>query len=150
MRHLTKSFAVGSPPVLLDVDLSVTPGEFVCLLGASGCGKSTLLNILAGLEQPTTGTVDVVGSRVALMFQESALFPWLTAAGNIDLALRLAGVARQERPARVEDLLRRVHLGGQGEGDVEVDGAGHRLEDRAAGQADRLPQRCRPVEPPGR
>ena len=43
-----------------------------------------------------------------------------------------------------------VHLGGQGEGDVEVDGAGHRLEDRAAGQADRLPQRCRPVEPPGR
>ena len=85
------------------------------LAGASGCGKSTLLNILAGLEQPTTGTVDVVGSRVALMFQESALFPWLTAAGNIDLALRLAGVARQERPARVEDLLRRVHLGGQGD-----------------------------------
>lgn len=115
VRHLTKSFAVGSPPVLLDVDLSVTPGEFVCLLGASGCGKSTLLNILAGLEQPTTGTVDVVGSRVALMFQESALFPWLTAAGNIDLALRLAGVARQDRPARVEDLLRRVHLGGQGD-----------------------------------
>ncbi|MFI0432888.1 MAG: ABC transporter ATP-binding protein [Candidatus Nanopelagicales bacterium] len=114
VSHLTKVFEAGGPPVLLDVDLVVGAGEFVCLLGASGCGKSTLLNILAGLDQPTSGTVTVAGTRVALMFQESALFPWLTAAGNIDLALRLAGVPKAERPARVEDLLVRVHLGGQG------------------------------------
>ena len=57
----------------------VAPGEFVCLLGASGCGKSTLLNLVAGLDAPTTGEVELGTARPALMFQESALLPWLTA-----------------------------------------------------------------------
>ena len=78
------------------------PGEFVCLLGASGCGKSTLLNLVAGLDQPTSGTVTVRGKRTSLMFQESALFPWLTVRGNIELALRLDGVpeVRAQAPRR--------------------------------------------------
>jgi len=69
----------GGTPVLDGIDLTVAPGEFVCLLGASGCGKSTLLNLVAGLDAPTGGTVEVPSGRAALMFQESALFPWLTA-----------------------------------------------------------------------
>ncbi|NUR26197.1 MAG: ABC transporter ATP-binding protein, partial [Catenulispora sp.] len=82
-----KSFGGSATPVLDGIDLDVAPGEFVCLLGASGCGKSTLLNLVAGLDAPSAGTVEVPSGRAALMFQESALFPWLTAGQNIELAL---------------------------------------------------------------
>src|SRR5262249_26373590 len=75
------------------------------------CGKSTLLNIVAGLDRPTSGTVRVRTNRTGLMFQESALFPWLTARGNIELALKLGGVGRDERRARTDQLLEMVHLG---------------------------------------
>jgi NitT/TauT family transport system ATP-binding protein len=93
------------------VSLDVAPGEFVCLLGASGCGKSTLLNIVAGLDQPTSGTVSVRAERTGLMFQEAALFPWLTARGNVELALKLNGVAKDGRRRRTDELLAMVHLG---------------------------------------
>ena len=103
----------GGAPVLDGIDLTVAPGEFVCLLGASGCGKSTLLNLVAGLDAPTGGTVEVPSGRAALMFQESALFPWLTAGQNIDLALRLRGVSsRRERRTEAERLLDLVRLRG--------------------------------------
>ena len=98
------------PPVVEDVSLTVRPGEFVCLLGASGCGKSTLLNLIAGLDTPTTGRVELAGGHAALMFQEAALFPWLTAARNIELALRLRGVPRHERSAETKRLLSLVRL----------------------------------------
>ena len=110
LSDVTKSF--GGAPVLEGIDLDVAPGEFVCLLGASGCGKSTLLNIIAGLDRPTAGSVDVPSGRAALMFQESALFPWLTAGENIDLALRLRGVGKKERRIETERLLDLVRLRG--------------------------------------
>ncbi|MBS2533012.1 ABC transporter ATP-binding protein [Catenulispora sp. NF23] len=107
-----KTFA-GGAPVLDGIDLTVAPGEFVCLLGASGCGKSTLLNLVADLDAPSSGTVEVPSGRAALMFQESALFPWLTAGENIDLALRLRGLSRRrDRQAETERLLDLVRLRG--------------------------------------
>ena len=95
------------------ISLEVAPGEFCCLVGASGCGKTTLLNLLAGLDAPAAGQVSVRG-KTSLMFQESALFPWLSVRGNVELALRLAGVPRAERHDRVSDLLRMVRLKGMG------------------------------------
>ncbi|HAM23320.1 MAG TPA: sulfate ABC transporter ATP-binding protein [Actinobacteria bacterium] len=115
LERVTKVFndAAGVPPVLQDLSLKVTVGEFICLLGASGCGKSTLLNLIAGLEAPTSGSIEVPGGRTALMFQESALFPWLTAGKNIELALRLGGVPRSEWKPEIARLLDLVHLSGQ-------------------------------------
>jgi NitT/TauT family transport system ATP-binding protein len=103
----------GAVHALDGIDLEVRSGELLCLVGASGCGKSTLLNLIAGLDQPTAGTVDARG-RTALMFQEAALFPWLTVRGNIELALKLRGVARKERRPQAEQLLHTVHLDGFG------------------------------------
>ncbi len=113
IADVSKVFGSGRASVAaLDrINFDVAPGEFVCLLGASGCGKSTLLNIVAGLDQPTSGTVSVRANRTGLMFQEAALFPWLTARGNIELALKLGGVGRDERRARTDHLLEMVHLG---------------------------------------
>src|SRR5437016_10638791 len=93
LTAVSKVFGRGGSAVraLDKVSLEVAPGEFTCLIGASGCGKSTLLSLVAGLEQPTSGEVFVGDSRVALMFQEPALFPWLTAASNVELALRALG-----------------------------------------------------------
>ncbi|MER5767208.1 ABC transporter ATP-binding protein [Streptomyces sp. NPDC001985] len=113
IEHVSKSFAGpgGRQLVLDDISLDVAPGEFVTLLGASGCGKSTLLNLVAGLDAPSAGTITTQG-RPALMFQEHALFPWLTAGKNIELALRLRGVAKSERRGEAERLLDLVRLGG--------------------------------------
>ena len=105
-----KRFGAHAPVVLDGVDLSVGDGEFVCLLGASGCGKSTILNLIAGLEQPTTGDLVVPSGPVAMMFQDAALLPWLSARRNVELALDLAGVPRDRRRARVDELLALVSL----------------------------------------
>ncbi|MHA5050409.1 ABC transporter ATP-binding protein [Streptomyces sp. SD15] len=113
IEHVSKSFAgpAGQQLVLDDITLDVAPGEFVTLLGASGCGKSTLLNLVAGLDAPTAGNITTNG-RPALMFQEHALFPWLTAGKNIELALKLRGVAKPDRRGRAEELLELVRLHG--------------------------------------
>ena len=102
----------GSILALEGVTLTVQTGQFICLLGASGCGKSTLLSLVAGLDATTTGTIDTSGHRVAMMFQESALFPWLTVSGNVELALRMRGVPRRDRRDQATELLKVVRLQG--------------------------------------
>jgi NitT/TauT family transport system ATP-binding protein len=102
----------GSHTFALDrLSLDVREGEFCCLVGASGCGKTTLLNLIAGVDKPQAGSVRLSG-RPALLFQDAALFPWLTATQNVELALQLRGVARRDRRAQSADLLHRVHLDG--------------------------------------
>jgi NitT/TauT family transport system ATP-binding protein len=100
------------------VTFDVRPGEFVCLLGPSGCGKTSILNILAGLDEPTAGEVLLDGTPItgpgpdrAVLFQEPALFPWLSVTANVELALRLVGVAADERRERALRWLDNVHLG---------------------------------------
>jgi len=114
--------AAGAPPVLDAIDLAVAENEFVVLLGRSGCGKTTLLNIIAGLEQASSGAVKVVdavvtkpGAGKGMVFQQSALFPWLTAQQNVEFALKnrgakSAGIADVGTAAR--ELLALVGLGG--------------------------------------
>lgn len=101
------------------VDLTVEAGELLCVIGPSGCGKSTLLNLLAGFAVPTAGQVLFAGQAVtrpgperAMVFQDPALFPWLTAAGNVEFVLRIAGCPRAERRERVNTLLTLVGLSG--------------------------------------
>ena len=93
LEGVTKVYGSGRASVaaLDTLTLDVEKGSFTCIVGTSGCGKTTVLNLIAGLDEPSAGTIEVTG-RSALMFQESALFPWLTAAGNVELALRLRGV----------------------------------------------------------
>jgi ABC-type nitrate/sulfonate/bicarbonate transport system ATPase subunit len=122
IHGLGKTFPGGrrNPPVeaLSGVDLHVDSGELVSLVGTSGCGKSTLLRIIAGLEQPTAGTATVDGEPIlgpgpdrGMVFQTYSLFPWLTVAGNIAFGLKLAGVPRRKRAARVDELLGVMALG---------------------------------------
>ncbi|MEO3773512.1 ABC transporter ATP-binding protein [Micromonospora sp. B9E7] len=113
LSGVTKVYGRGANAVLaLDgVSLDVAPGEFVCLVGASGCGKSTLLNLVAGLDRPSGGQITLDGdTNPGLMFQEPALFPWLTVDGNVEVPLKLRRLPRAERRERVAELLRTVHL----------------------------------------
>jgi NitT/TauT family transport system ATP-binding protein len=112
LDQVSKRYGHG-PGALLALDrvsLSVHRGEFICLLGASGCGKSTLLSLVAGLDDTSGGNLDIGGRHVSLMFQEAALFPWLSVAGNVELPLRLKGIGKRERRQRAEELLETVRL----------------------------------------
>ena len=113
LRNVGKVFPAGSGRItaLDDVSLSVRPGEFVCIIGASGCGKSTLLNLVAGLDQPTVGEVVRIGAP-SFMFQEAALFPWLSVERNVELPLVLEKVPMPRRRERVAELLELVRLSG--------------------------------------
>jgi NitT/TauT family transport system ATP-binding protein len=114
LDSVSKQYGSGANALLaLDrVSLTIGQGEFVCLLGASGCGKSTLLSLVAGLDQVSGGALDIGGRHVSLMFQEPALFPWLSVAGNVELPMRLRGVGRAERKQRAAELLEVVRLRG--------------------------------------
>jgi len=107
----------GSLKALDRISLSVPPGEFVCAIGPSGCGKTTMLYILAGLDTPSSGQVLVDGRPIAgtdpsrvLLFQEAALFPWLTVQDNIEFGLKMNATPPRERRATTQRLLQMVHL----------------------------------------
>jgi NitT/TauT family transport system ATP-binding protein len=119
VEGLVKSYRVkgGSLLALDGVDLDVPAGGFVSLVGTSGCGKSTLLNIVAGLEQPTSGMVTVDGDLVVgpgpdrgVVFQAYSLFPWRTVAENVAFGLECQGVSRSERRRRTAEMLGVVEL----------------------------------------
>jgi NitT/TauT family transport system ATP-binding protein len=120
VERLSKSFAIngsGKITVLQDIGFKVRRGEFLCILGRSGCGKSTLLKILAGFMQPSTGAVRINGRPAArpgpdrcVVFQEDALFGWLTVRENIAFGLRGRGITRREKERDVDRFLSLVGL----------------------------------------
>jgi len=119
VRGVSKVFATGGREVaaLAGIDLTVAAGEFVCLLGPSGCGKSTLLNAIAGFSPPTAGTIVAAGRRVegpgperAMVFQEYALFPWMTVEKNVAFGLEMKGASAARIGEVVEPLLRQLNL----------------------------------------
>lgn len=108
----------GSPLLALDhINLQVKAGEFLCIVGPSGCGKSTLLHLIAGLQQPSSGSVLIDGEPVhapgtdrILIFQELGLFPWLTVADNVEFSMKMKGVPKSDRKLKVGYYLRLVQL----------------------------------------
>jgi NitT/TauT family transport system ATP-binding protein len=116
IARLRKEYVSGPGSVLAldDINLTIAPGEFLCIVGPSGCGKSTLLRILAGLDHQTGGsiTVDAPGWAVenAMVFQESGLFPWMSVEANVRFGLMTRGVPAAEAAARVEAALKLVGL----------------------------------------
>jgi len=126
VRSLRKAYNVGRPNeklAIADVSFDVAKGEFVCVVGPSGAGKTTLLRCLSGLLSPTTGEVRFEGTklqsvpdRLSVVFQDysRSLFPWLTVNRNVAVPLKVAGVAKKEREARIEEVLHAVGLGDVG------------------------------------
>ena len=121
LRGVRKEFAKGERRMLAlqDIDLSVAQREFVAILGPSGCGKSTLLNMVAGFERPTRGTVQVAGEEVAapspsrcVVFQEPALFPWLTVIDNVVFGPKTRGQAAADYRPRAAQIIEQVGLSG--------------------------------------
>jgi ABC-type nitrate/sulfonate/bicarbonate transport system ATPase subunit len=119
IRGVTKRFSVGDDEVeaLAPVDLSIPQGEFVCLIGASGCGKSTLLRIIAGFEEPTTGNASIFGRTITgpgrdrgMVFQDYALFPWMTVRENISFGPRQRPLSRDEVRQTTDEFVRMVGL----------------------------------------
>lgn len=119
LTRLTKRYRVEDGEVLAvaDVSLEIREGEFVCLLGPSGCGKSTLLKIVGGLIPATSGTVEIRGQEVrapgsdrAFVFQDYALFPWMTVQDNVEFGLATRRVERERRRQVSTDLLKVMGL----------------------------------------
>jgi NitT/TauT family transport system ATP-binding protein len=120
LRDVSLSYATNSSNRLValkNINLQVQPGEFLCIVGPSGCGKSTLLHLIAGLHQQSSGDVLVDNTPVQgpgtdriLIFQELGLFPWLTVAQNVEFGMRMKGITKPKREAKVRDYLRLVHL----------------------------------------
>ena len=147
IRDLHKSYQRGGQeiPVLMGIELEVAAGEFVALMGPSGSGKSTLLNLIAGIDKPTAGTIEMAGidiatlsdaelsdwraANVGFIFQFYNLMPVLTAFENIELPLLLTGLSSRERRARVQQMLELVSL---------ADRADHYPNELSGGQQQRV------------
>ena len=111
IKHISKTFSLNGNKgernkvlAVSDVNLSIEEGQFVCFVGPSGCGKSTLLNIIAGLEKPSDGemvlngrTIFETGPDRIMVFQENALFPWLSVIDNVEFGLKMVGVEKEKR-----------------------------------------------------
>ncbi len=120
IKNVTKVF--GDFKAVDDVSLDMPNGKFVCLLGPSGCGKTTLLRMIAGLEDPTSGSIRLDGQELTtvpthkrelgMVFQSLALFPHLTVGENIAYALRIRGATKADQARRVDELLAMIHLKG--------------------------------------
>jgi putative spermidine/putrescine transport system ATP-binding protein len=120
LNNVTKEF--GTFTAVNNVELTVPHGTFVCMLGPSGCGKTTLLRMIAGLDLPTGGTIQLDGEDIThvpthkrnlgMVFQSLALFPHLTVGENIAYPLRIRGAPKEDQKKRVDELLSMIHLGG--------------------------------------
>lgn len=119
LKRVHKSFKQKNQRVrvLHDINFSIEDGEFICVIGPSGCGKSTLISLIAGLEFPDTGEVFVDSKIVEgpscdrlVVFQEGALFPWLTVLENVEFGLKIAGVPEKERKDKALETIKMVHL----------------------------------------
>lgn len=121
VRNVVKNF--GQTKVLKNIDLDIGEGSFTILLGPSGCGKSTLLRIIAGLEAPTSGDIEIDGEmitsyepkdrQIAMVFQNYALYPHMTAYKNVEYGLKVKKMDKEERRALVEEVLAQVELSDQ-------------------------------------
>ena len=147
LRNVTKSYVRGKQKVevLHGVDLAIEPGEFLALMGPSGSGKTTLLNLVAGLDQPTSGEVSVAGDRIdqlsrgslsdwrarhiGFIFQFYNLLPVLTAEANVEVPLLLTNLSRAQRKQRVQTALELVGL---------ADRAKHKPNELSGGQQQRV------------
>lgn len=135
IQGVSKRFSMeGQEVVALDkVSLEVSPGEIVMIVGASGCGKSTLLNLIAGLDTADSGSITVDGTPVAgpgpdraMIFQEGALFPWLTVRQNVEFGLKQKGTPAKERAQRACDMLATMGLAGFEERNIHELSGGQR------------------------
>lgn len=147
LRDVKKEYVVGESHIhaLAGVSLSVDPGEFICISGRSGSGKSTLLNMLAGLENPTSGEIEILGEHIEKMgeasrirfrqkhigfvFQSYNLMPQYTAVENVELPLTLRGVSPKERRERAMDAMEQVGIASH---------AQHRPSEMSGGQQQRV------------
>jgi NitT/TauT family transport system ATP-binding protein len=111
LDRVTKRFPTGTV-ALTDVSLSIDAGEFVTVVGPSGCGKSTLLRLASGLEEATSGTIEVSARATSYVFQDATLLEWRSALRNVELVGELRGVPREERRARARAALDLVGLTG--------------------------------------
>ncbi len=121
LKNISLSYQTNAGTRLLALDninLNVSPGEFLCIVGPSGCGKSTLLHLIAGLHPATSGEILIDGKAVKgpgtdriLIFQELGLFPWLTVGENVEFGMKMKGVPQQQRKEKTDYYLRLVHLG---------------------------------------
>ena len=117
LQSINKTFNNANHSTINDLSLDVNEGEFICVVGPSGCGKSTLLNLIAGLEKPTSGNILLndqpitgPGPDRVVMFQEAALYPWLTVMQNVMFGLASAGYKKKEQKEIAEKYLKMVHL----------------------------------------
>lgn len=117
LKDVTKRYHNRTEEVLTGVSFTIEEGEFFSMVGPSGCGKSTLLNMIAGLEKPTRGSILMEGKSIdgpgrdrSLMFQDSALFPWLNVIENVKFGLGIAGMTKEEQEETARKYLKLVKL----------------------------------------